>query len=297
MAKVAQEARKLLPDLDDPEFRTFLLAKMEHWTKSLDDWGNPLRPANLNDGALQGGSAADRPLLADRQGDQRRQDAGPRRDPARRPDLGPGELRPGRSATRCPGDAARSPRRSSPRPRPAERRFAASLTEDSNPTAPRREAVGRRSPSRGANRALLESAVRPGRALLRRRVRLRPVRPRLVAPGRSRPRVSHLHSVSTFGSEIDSLFVIILWITGIVFIGTQVALVWATWKFADGPGRVAAVLPRQPAAGGDLDDHPGGDPGLHRPLPDGDLGERQVPSSARPRSRPWPRSPAGSSSG
>jgi cytochrome c oxidase subunit II len=41
------------------------------------------------------------------------------------------------------------------------------------------------------------------------------------------------HTVSTFGREIDSLFVIILIITGITFIGTQVALVWATYKFAD----------------------------------------------------------------
>lgn len=44
---------------------------------------------------------------------------------------------------------------------------------------------------------------------------------------------SFLHSASTAGRQIDSLFVIILWITGIVFIGTQVALVWATWRFAD----------------------------------------------------------------
>jgi cytochrome c oxidase subunit 2 len=41
------------------------------------------------------------------------------------------------------------------------------------------------------------------------------------------------HVISTFGREIDSLFLIILWITGIVFIGTQVVLVWAQYKFAD----------------------------------------------------------------
>ena len=35
---------------------------------------------------------------------------------------------------------------------------------------------------------------------------------------------------------------IILWITGVVFIGTQVALVWAAWKFADGPGRIAVYF-------------------------------------------------------
>ena len=41
------------------------------------------------------------------------------------------------------------------------------------------------------------------------------------------------HVVSTFGREIDSLFLIILWITGIVFIGTQIVLVWAQYRFAD----------------------------------------------------------------
>ncbi len=41
------------------------------------------------------------------------------------------------------------------------------------------------------------------------------------------------HVISTFGREIDSLFVIILWITGIVFIATQVVLVWAMHRFAD----------------------------------------------------------------
>jgi len=41
------------------------------------------------------------------------------------------------------------------------------------------------------------------------------------------------HVISTFGREIDSLFVIILWITGIVFIGTQIVLVYAAYKFVD----------------------------------------------------------------
>jgi cytochrome c oxidase subunit 2 len=50
------------------------------------------------------------------------------------------------------------------------------------------------------------------------------------------------HVVSTAGREIDTLFVIILWITGLVFVGTQVALVWAGWKFVDRPGRVATYF-------------------------------------------------------
>jgi len=41
------------------------------------------------------------------------------------------------------------------------------------------------------------------------------------------------HTVSTFGREIDSLFIIILVITGVTFIGTQVALVWAAYRFVD----------------------------------------------------------------
>jgi cytochrome c oxidase subunit 2 len=43
----------------------------------------------------------------------------------------------------------------------------------------------------------------------------------------------HLHVVSTFGREIDGLFLIILFITGIVYIGTQVVLVIAAYRFAD----------------------------------------------------------------
>ncbi|WZO95966.1 cytochrome c oxidase subunit II [Isosphaeraceae bacterium EP7] len=48
-----------------------------------------------------------------------------------------------------------------------------------------------------------------------------------------------LTSVSSIGRRIDSLYILILVITGVVFIGTQIALVWATWRFADAPGRVA----------------------------------------------------------
>ena len=35
---------------------------------------------------------------------------------------------------------------------------------------------------------------------------------------------------------------IILWITGIVFIGTQIVLVWVAWRFVDRPGRVATYF-------------------------------------------------------
>ncbi len=48
--------------------------------------------------------------------------------------------------------------------------------------------------------------------------------------------------ISTSGRQIDSLFVIILWITGIVFIGTQVALVYVAYRYADRPGAVATYF-------------------------------------------------------
>ena len=60
--------------------------------------------------------------------------------------------------------------------------------------------------------------------------RLRPLLAGLVAP---RWPATRRHVISTFGREIDSLFIIILWITGIVFIGTQIVLVWAQYRFAD----------------------------------------------------------------
>jgi mono/diheme cytochrome c family protein len=52
---VATAARKLVPDLDQPDFRSLLVAKMDLWSKSLDAWDNPLRPANLIDGTYKGG--------------------------------------------------------------------------------------------------------------------------------------------------------------------------------------------------------------------------------------------------
>ena len=66
------------------------------WNAKPDDWGNPLRPANLNRGVYKGGQAAARHFLADRQGNQRGADAGALPVAARRQEsLGPGELRAG----------------------------------------------------------------------------------------------------------------------------------------------------------------------------------------------------------
>ncbi len=55
------------------------------------------------------------------------------------------------------------------------------------------------------------------------------------------------HNVSTtsplhFGAEIDHLFILILWITGLTFIGTQIALVWALWRFPASPDRRATYF-------------------------------------------------------
>ena len=46
-------------------------------------------------------------------------------------------------------------------------------------------------------------------------------------------------SGSTLGRKVDHLFVLILVITGVTFVGTQIALVYVTQKFADAPGRKA----------------------------------------------------------
>jgi cytochrome c oxidase subunit 2 len=53
------------------------------------------------------------------------------------------------------------------------------------------------------------------------------------------PPNEHHHVISSIGRDIDLLFYIILWITGIVFVGTQIVLVWSAYRFVDGPGRVA----------------------------------------------------------
>ena len=189
------------------------------------------------------------------------------------------------AAPRWPG--AERYRDGSTRPRLRRDRSPAQLSGACWPARPPVRPSSRRScpePIRERIRALLESPVRPGRAVLRRRVRLRAVRPRLVAPEpRGRARTT---SVSTFGRDIDSLFVIILWITGIVFIGTQIVLVWAAWRFVDGPGRVATYFHGSQRLEVIWTIIPAVDPGLHRPLPDGDLGRASSSASAAPKVQP-----------
>jgi cytochrome c oxidase subunit II len=47
------------------------------------------------------------------------------------------------------------------------------------------------------------------------------------------------HNVATLGRDVDLLFLIVFFITGVVFIGTQVALGWVSFRYVDGPGRRA----------------------------------------------------------
>jgi cytochrome c oxidase subunit 2 len=69
-----------------------------------------------------------------------------------------------------------------------------------------------------------------------------PFDPEWWLPGGPDPSVSYMRSPSTMGREVDALYVIILWITGAVFVGTQLVLTVAAWRFADRPGRVAVYF-------------------------------------------------------
>ena len=70
-----------------------------------------------------------------------------------------------------------------------------------------------------------------------------PFHPEWWLPAGPDPAAGYWHSASSAARSIDSLFVIVIWITGLVFIGTQVALVWATYKFSDkGPDHKAVYF-------------------------------------------------------
>src|SRR5262249_39232716 len=53
------------------------------------------------------------------------------------------------------------------------------------------------------------------------------------------PRDLSAHGPLAFGRQVDHLFWIILVITGVTFVGTEVALCLAAWRFAHEPGRKA----------------------------------------------------------
>lgn len=48
-------------------------------------------------------------------------------------------------------------------------------------------------------------------------------------------------NVSTLGRDVDVLFMMVVWITGAVFVGTMAALVWVTWRGAR-PGKAAVYF-------------------------------------------------------
>jgi cytochrome c oxidase subunit 2 len=52
------------------------------------------------------------------------------------------------------------------------------------------------------------------------------------------------HVISAFGREIDRLFLIVLVITGVAFIGVQIVLTYAAWAFVDGPGARGKARPQ-----------------------------------------------------
>jgi cytochrome c oxidase subunit II len=58
-------------------------------------------------------------------------------------------------------------------------------------------------------------------------------------PNWNLPRNVSMNGPLAFGRQVDHLFDIILAITGIVFVATEVALCWAMWKYAGAPDRRA----------------------------------------------------------
>lgn len=64
--------------------------------------------------------------------------------------------------------------------------------------------------------------------------------PNTFRPPGSTESVTVNASVSRIGREVDHLFLIILWLTGLTFVGVQLAFVYVTWKYGDAPGRSAA---------------------------------------------------------
>ena len=82
--------------------------------------------------------------------------------------------------------------------------------------------------------------------------------------------------ISESGHNIDHLFYFILWLTGVVFVATEVALFWFLWKYdADANPRAGQVHARQPHAGSRLDDSAGRHAAVHRHLSDERLGRRR----------------------
>ena len=281
----------------------------ELWNNSLDEWGNPLRPANLNRGVYKGGRRpidlywriakgingakmpAHYPTLEPEQiwdlvnfvlalpyepdaARGRRTLPGAVADPARRPTAEPvadARRRPGRAGIR-PDDLV-------------------PVGEDrAGATAAVRPPPSHSKPDQGSVSVRYWSILFALAALFSvGGLRLRAVLARTggcPTPGRAPPRRLHLRPGDRQPlpdhplDHRDRLH----------RHPDRPGLGVVAVRGPAGPG--GDLLPRQPAARGGLDDHPGGDPGLHRPLPDGDLGRASSSAARRRRSSPWPRSPA-----
>jgi cytochrome c oxidase subunit 2 len=46
-------------------------------------------------------------------------------------------------------------------------------------------------------------------------------------------------SVSVFGPRVDSIYYFILWVTGLIFVGTEIALIWFSWRYRRQEGKKA----------------------------------------------------------
>jgi cytochrome c oxidase subunit 2 len=56
------------------------------------------------------------------------------------------------------------------------------------------------------------------------------------------PRNVSQHSPMHLGAEIDHLYFLILWITGLVFIGTMAALCWVMWRYSSDHNKKATFM-------------------------------------------------------
>ncbi len=54
----------------------------------------------------------------------------------------------------------------------------------------------------------------------------------LVDPTWWLPKNISLRSPMHFGAEVDHLFILILWITGVVFVAVQLVMCWAMWRYS-----------------------------------------------------------------
>ena len=208
------------------------------WEKgSLDDWGNPLRPANINNGPSTQYKGGRRPIdfywrIAKGINGAKMPAHAQLLKPEQIWDLVNFVLALPYDPTLL-DDAAR--RRPDEPPWPRRRPRPRSEADRSDPPVPNRSAAPiARTPRAGELPVVrLWSVLFSLMALAV--VGVYVVRPDQGGDWWLPPNVSAT-SPLRFGADVDHLFVLILWITGITFIGTQIALGYAMWRFAARPG-------------------------------------------------------------